>query len=189
MDWQSFRLGFWHPFGPYCGLTGEQIVEWKRDEAQRHGWTLWSFHYAPSAPIWQQILHADQGPIYVLCALTKTGRDPNPEGIDSYASHYRALDDTQWTPMPTRDQMYVTNPFKSRGLATAFVVKSVNMVRPTVPPITVSWYSKGIWRDDMLPTRNQFVIRSGGKAKLRSVAAVLELKFPYLAEIKPATVA
>ena len=93
--------------------------------------------------------------------------------------------------MPGKEAMYVTNPFKRDGLATAFVVRRVEVVATGIPPIDISWYSKsaGSWRDEPLPTRGEFLIRRGGASRLRSVAAVLELQPPYLAVLRRGAVA
>ena len=41
--WEKFQVGFWHLFGPYTGLSPAQVLEWKRSETERHGWTFWYF--------------------------------------------------------------------------------------------------------------------------------------------------
>ena len=55
------NLGFWHPFGSYCGLTAQAILDWKRDEALRNGWTLWSFACARSTEGWHDELNRHTG--------------------------------------------------------------------------------------------------------------------------------
>lgn len=186
MDWNSFTLGFWHPFGSYCGLTAQQILDWKGVETVRHGWTLWSFAYTPSAADWHAILKEHSGPIHVLCSDSPSARDPKPVADQHRASHYRGVSDVDWQSMPDGETMFVTNPFKWGGMATGFVVRRVETVAAGVPPFGVSWYSKkeSRWRDDPLPTRGEFLIRRGGAARLRSVSAVLELQPPYLAILR-----
>jgi len=36
--WERFEIGFWHPFGPYAGLSPAQVLEWKAEETARYGW-------------------------------------------------------------------------------------------------------------------------------------------------------
>jgi hypothetical protein len=43
VPWDDFQMGFWHPFGPYTARSPVSILQWKRDEIERHGWTFWSF--------------------------------------------------------------------------------------------------------------------------------------------------
>jgi hypothetical protein len=45
----------------------------------------------------------------------------------------------------------------------------------------MEWFSQGAWREDRIPTRGEYLIRRGGEIAIRDVAAVLELKPPYLA--------
>ena len=90
--------------------------------------------------------------------------------------------------MPTGDEsMFVTNPFKRQGRATAFIVTRVDLVEPPIAPsVMVEWYArgKGEWSSGRLPTRGEFLVRRGGSATLRRVCAVLELSPPYLAVLK-----
>lgn len=90
--------------------------------------------------------------------------------------------------MPTNDgSMFVTNPFKRQGLATAFKVTSVDLVQPPIAPdVMVEWFARGKreWSSRRLPTRGEFLLRRGGHATLRPVRAVLELSHPYLAVLK-----
>lgn len=186
MEWNLFQLGFWHPFGPYCGLTTQEILDWKSREALAHGWTLWSFAYSSTAEKWHTVLQGHDGPVHVLCTASPTATDPEVTTTPRYASHFRHAGETEWQPMPDRGEMYVTNPFKRSGLATAFIVKRVIPVVPSTPLFGVSWYSKSEdrWREDTLPTRGEFLVRRGGKARLRAVCAVLELQPPYLATLQ-----
>src|SRR4051812_22465485 len=120
MDWDTFALGFWHPFGAYCGQTTQQILDRKRAEAIRNGWTLWSFAYTPSAGDWYSLLEDHTGPVHVLCSSSPTARDPRPDEDQYLASHYRGVADADWQPMPDREAMFVRSPFKRGGLSTAF---------------------------------------------------------------------
>ena len=91
--------------------------------------------------------------------------------------------------MPDEREMYVTNPFKHRGLATAFVVKEIRADGPITATFGISWYSttKQAWRDDLLPTRGEYLIKRGGNAKIRSVTALLKLESPYIVTITNAS--
>ena len=184
--WETFEIGFWHPFGPYTGLSATEVLEWKRSETERHGWTFWSFAYSPSTDVWLDQLSRASGPIFALCSFSPGARDPDDHRGALLASHYRYLRDGDWQPMPDPRIMKVTNPFKRRGLALGFKVSRVLSVPPTIPPFPIEWYAKGerTWRADALPTRGEFLIRRGGSVSPRRISALLELCEPYLAVLK-----
>ena len=186
MNWHLLEYGFWHPFGPYTGLSVAEILKWKRDETSRHGWTLWSFAYSRSASRWLSELAGCSGAVFALCSVSPAARDPDPYRGARLASHYRFLAEDAWHPMPDPRLMKVTNPFRRSGRALAFKVARVIELQPQVPPILVEWFSRSEsrWRSEPLPTRGEFLLRSGGAVALRRVCAVLELAPPYLAEVK-----
>ena len=179
-------MGFWHPFGPYTGLTTEQVLNWKLSETERYGWTFWSFAYSRSADTWLKLLTEANGPVFVLCSHSLGARDPDAHRGTLLATHFSDLDESQWQAMPDQSVMKVTNPFKRRDRALAFKVRRVVVLDPVAPSLTVEWYAKRqqCWRSDRLPTRGEFLIRRGGSAKLRPVSAILELVPPYLAVLK-----
>lgn len=181
--WDEFEVGFWHPFGPYTGLTTQQVLEWKHGETERYGWTFWSFAYSPTADVWLRHLAKAAGPVFALCSHSPGARDPDSHRGTLQATHHRDLDEKDWHAMPDPNEMKVTNPFKRRGLALAFKVRRVVTLNPEIPPFTVEWYRKRDqrWRSDKLPTRGEFLIRRGGSTPLRAVGALLELVPPYLA--------
>jgi hypothetical protein len=184
--WDKFEIGFWHPFGPYTGLSAAQVLDWKGGEVERHGWTLWSFVYSPTAAAWLELLSKTNGPVYALCSHSPGARDPDAHQGSLSASHYRYLSDTSWQAMPDPKVMKVTNPFKRQGLALGFKVSRVIALEPVIPPFGVEWYSRGesSWRSDRVPTRGEFLVRRGGSVAPRRVCAVLELARPYLAVLK-----
>src|SRR5437588_8201968 len=126
MDWHGFTHGFWHPFGPYVGLTAPQILDWKRREVQHHGWTLWSFAYSKTAGLWVEALAGINSPVHVLCSYSRGAMDPGPEHRDTLATYYRALGEETWHKMPDPNSMKVTNPMKNRRMALAFKVIEVH---------------------------------------------------------------
>lgn len=186
VNWDNFEFGFWHPFGPYTGLTEAEILNWKRSEVERFGWTFWSFAFSRSAGDWVDLLADSRKPIYALCSFSAGARDPDVHRGTRLATHHRRISEAQWQAMPDPALMKVTNPFRRRGLALAFKVGRVVELPPQVPPFCVEWYSRTEkrWRSDRLPTRGEYLIRRGGPVRLRSVCAALELVEPYIAELK-----
>lgn len=184
--WEKFQIGFWHPFGPYTGLSTEQVLDWKGAEIQRYGWTLWSFVYSESAQAWIDEMKNFSGPVFVLCSHSPSARDPDSHNGTRLATHYQYFSDADWQPMPDPSLMKVTNPFKIHGRALAFRVRQVIPMSPTIPPFAIQWYSRQekIWCDGKLPTRGEYLVRRGGTHRARRVSAVLELMEPYLAIVK-----
>jgi len=184
----DFELGFWHPFGPYMDRSVDVILALKGGEAERCGWTLWSFASC-DLMAWHQQLIGIAGPVYVLCSDSPGARDPDLYGRDErHAQAYQLVGSDVWQEMPDRELMIATNPFKRRERACAYVVRKViQIVAADVPPIKIEWYGKdkGEWSRERLPTRGEFMIRRGGEQPLRRVRAVLELAPPYLAVLRP----
>ncbi len=183
--WADFELGFWHPFGPYTGRSVASILEWKRDEAEQYGWTLWSFAACDLKP-WMGLLGGTTASVYVLCSESPPARDPDVHRGERYAEAYQ-FDDGIWQMMPDRTLMNVTNPFRRRGEACAFKIRRViTLAAAEVPPITIQWFRKKTrsWCNDRLPSRGEFLIRRGGEQLPRRVRAVLELSPPYLARLR-----
>jgi hypothetical protein len=188
VNWDLFDLGFWHPFGPYTGLSVSEILEWKRTEVTKNGWTLWSFAYYPAAAqrMWIRHLGASRHPILALCSASPGARDPDAHRGERRPTHYRFLEENSaWSQMPEADQLRVTNPFRRSGKALAFKVIRVVELAPQIPPFSVEWLArgKGEWSSRPLPTRGEYLLRRGGAAKLRPICVVLELAPPYLAEL------
>jgi hypothetical protein len=180
--WDAFQIGFWHPCGAYTGRSAKEVIEWKRNETERNGWTFWSFAYSPTANLWLRLLENARGPVFALCSYSPGARDPDKHHGKLRATHYRCFDESGWHPMPDPKLMYVTNPFKRRGLALAFKVRRVIALDPATPTFRIEWFAKRDrrWRSDKLPTRGEFLIRRGGSASLRPISALLELIPPYL---------
>ena len=183
--WDEFQVGFWHPFGPYTGLTTQQVLDWKQEETVRHGWTFWSFAYSPTADVWLRLLSRETGPVFALCSHSPGAQDPDKNRGTLLATHHRELEEKEWHPMPDPDIMKVTNPFKRQGLALAFKVRRVVAFDPEAPPFSVEWYGKqeNRWFSEKVPTRGEFLVRRGGSTPLRAVGALLELMPPYLAAL------
>lgn len=184
--WDEFRIGFWHPFGSYAGLSADRILNWKRDEAKRHGWTFWSFAWCEMGA-WSEILRNAVGPVYALCSHSPNATDPDPSKKTEFATSYQWNGDDAWISMPPKEEMYVTNPFKHRNMAVAFKVKQViDFATIQRPQISVEWYKKSAdeWQNGPLPTKGQYLIRVGSGQRLRPIRAVLELAPPYLARLR-----
>jgi len=142
VDWDRLNLAFWHPFGPYCGLSEEAILRWKSKEVDTHRWTFWSFAYAPTASKWTSVLREHSAPIHILCSYSPKAKDPCPNEESRRATHYRFLNESNdWRPMSSIEgHMFVTNRFKRRGRATAFKITRVELVHPPSPLL---WRSNG----------------------------------------------
>lgn len=63
--------------------------------------------------------------------------------------------------------------------------RSTRLEKPIVPDIEIEWFARGdgLWRNDGLPTRGEYLVRRGTGTRLRPVSAVLQLEPPYLVEL------
>ena len=194
----QLSIGFWHPFGPHGDESSEDILPRKARETLANAWTLWSFKFysEPSLRLWSTLI-ADSGTplVYAFCSDSKPQHSVQPGGVMALAKEYKAVNDPDWKPVPHK--IKVTFHPTGDGTATAFVVKQVILLSTGKrrPPFLVKRYSLGQkqWRSDLggkhegqlrLPTRNESLIRIGGKTILAPVQAVLELAPPFVVAIR-----
>lgn len=176
-------IGFWHPFGDHGGETREQIIGRKKLEIKNNGWTLWSFQYRKDETI-DQWLHqiGNKNRVFVFCSDSKCARDPIGDRFDA-KQFSRGVSD-KWIDIPKT--IKIPHPFGNENYACAFVVKSIYGPEKIKIPEGIKWFciQDKKWREDNLPTRGEYMIKSGGKCKLRKTYQILELTHPYLAVIK-----
>jgi hypothetical protein len=192
INWENFELeyGFWHPFGPHGRESPADIIHRKRRETEHNGWTLWSFQYRTPETIaaWYQELSSARAPVVVFCSKGRRAVDPDRHGgsvktVD--CRQYRLVGDREFRPVP--DLIRVPHPFKANNsAATAFVVQRVYYQIQFFRRPKVEWFSQkqGGWSQDKLPTRPEYLVRTGGEIAMPDVSAILELKPPYLAILK-----
>ncbi len=193
MKYKNFRIGFWHPFGPHSDESAEHILMRKTKEAERNGWTLWSFQPRQTLLEWyRQIKITNPKKVFVFCSAGN-GKDPVENGSPAInCSSYRFINNEKWFSIPKR--IRVGHPFRSgKGNASAFIVQKVIHPINSFDPPAVEWLSKeGNWQQGYqskkgwvprLPSRPEYLVRPGGTAKMGQVRAILELKSPYLAVV------
>lgn len=184
MDLTIFGAGVWHPFGPHGRESPEQIIERKRGEIAANGWTFWSFQYRRLAVLeaWQRELSIVASPV-VFCSDSAMAVDPADTGTPvapTDCRSYRPVGVERWRPWPAA--VRVPHPFRGlRRQASAFVVSAI--IHPVVgfTSPTVEWLAATGWRRDRVPTRGEYLVRSGGEVPMRPVRAMLVLQDPYLA--------
>lgn len=175
----DFEIGFWHPFGPHAGETAEEIIRRKQDEIKRNGWTLWSFQFRNTLGTWyREIEKAKPNKVLVFCSEGKGARDPM--GERKYCDYYMLVDENVHKEIPTG--VRVPHPMGSKSRGSAFLVKKIFYpINCEVMPI--EWLKNSRWQTTPLPTRPEYLIRSGNGKPMRPIRAILELKYPYLAEV------
>ncbi len=175
----KFEIGFWHPFGPHGGETPEEIIKRKRGEIGRNGWTLWSFQFRNTlGPWYQEIEKIDPGNVLVFCSEGKGARDPI--GERKYCSYYIPVGEVAPRKIPMGIQ--IPHPMGKKTRGSAFIVK--NIICPAVYEATpIVWLKGSGWQTAPLPTRPEYLIKPGQGQPMRRFRAVLELKWPYLAEV------
>jgi hypothetical protein len=198
----SFTLALWHTFGDHAGEPAANILARKGGEIARNGWTLWSFRKMKMLDEWvRHLVSVEQPRVLVFCSA-RGGSDPlrlggkkSREKKKYDCQNYRLIGERTWQPVPggvrVPHTFYVDDKEK---VASAFVVRRI--VYPVAgfrgSSISIEWLrSDGRWDsgpdpcEHGLPTKGEFLIRPGGKGKMREVGAILELKSPYLAEVRP----
>jgi hypothetical protein len=203
-DWEDFKLGFWHPFGPHGGELSKEILPRKKRETEKNGWTLWSFNYT-ELEVWHGELTATDPPsVFAFCSNSKNSSDPGGAGTKNKTrccTQFKFVGpDEHWQPVP--DAIKIPHPFKpGEHKASAFVVERVEFPIQSFSPVPVEWFSRrnrrwnqgvvigrGARRGTTLPwpnpSRPELLIRPGGAYPMREVSAVLKLKEPYLAYVR-----
>jgi hypothetical protein len=185
MDLSSFALGFWSPLGPYGGLSRDGMIEMRKREAEIVGWTLWTFQHRTAATLSQWVRLLDGRTAYVMLSDSKyaTSSSSNLQ----YYREYTLLGNEAWQAVPK--QISLPHPNEGHTDGCAFVVNRViTKAKLAVDQLfPIQWYSteQREWRDDIsLPTQGEHLIRRGGAAALRPVYALLELRLPYLCQLR-----
>ena len=134
LNWQDFELGFWHPFGSHGRESPEDIINRKRNETEKNGWTLWSFQYRrpESLEEWYGELSCGKPrkPVVVFCSMGDSAVDPDRPGaltktVDCHEYRFIGHNDENWSTVPPL--IRVPHPFGPRKIvASAFVVRRVH---------------------------------------------------------------
>ncbi|MGB2762751.1 MAG: hypothetical protein WBC21_04460 [Minisyncoccales bacterium] len=184
MDKLKFTIGFWHPFGDHGPEDRDQIILRKHKEIIKNkGWTLWSFQNRVDETIdkWKNELKNVTTKIFVLCSDSADAEAP--VGNQFYAKEYKFVNSNEWINIPST--ITIPHPFGKRNTASAFKVNAIYKPETIKVPEEIKWLCMdGRWREDNLPTRGEYLIKSGGKCKLRKVYQILELEYPYLAILR-----
>lgn len=175
----DFEIGFWHPFGSHAGETADKIIERKRKEIEKNGWTLWSFQFRNTLLGWyREIRNVGPSSVPVFCSEGKGASDPTSD--KKHCNYFRPVEESGRRPIPT--SIEVPHPMGSKTKGSAFIVE--NIIYPaSFEPVKVEWLKNGEWQIAPLPTRPEYLIRPGNGTLMRGVRAILELRAPYLAEV------
>ena len=186
MNKAKFKIGFWHPFGDHAAENRDHIILRKQKEIMNNkGWTLWSFQSRRSETIdkWIKEIqkYNNKERVFVLCSDSKGAKDPSSEKFN--VKQYKFIDSNEWINVPLA--IKIPHPFGEKSTALAFKVKAILKLETISLPKRIKWFCMdGRWREDNLPTRGEYLIKSGGKCKLRKVYQILELEHPYLAILR-----
>ncbi len=176
----DFEVGFWHPFGAHADEKPEDILLRKQKEIDTNGWTLGHFNIGKPCVVVEFLKDAKN--VEVFCS---NGKGKNTKSNPEYCVSYKPINEESFGKIPTGIE--VPHPMHRRDRAgSAFIVERITIVNPdTNQDLNIEWVTKeGLWRDDKLPTRGEFMIRPGHQHLTRKFRAVLKLKYPFLAEIK-----
>lgn len=178
----NFEIGFWHPFGPHCDETPAEIIERKRKEIRDNGWTLWSFQYRTPETLkawYSEIIK--QRPKYVLVFCSDGTGAKSPKGKTVRCRNYIPITALKSEKIPLNVKVLHHLGDKPKG--SAFIIQDI--IYPVTSKLeTAQWlYQNKKWRSDKIPTRSEYLIRTGRGEPLRKFRAILILKPPYLAEV------
>ncbi len=179
---------FWHCFGVHAKESPAHIISRKRCEIEaNNGWTLWSFNgkRTETIELWvSELRRSNSSHVYVLCSKSRNAVDP--KGTSAFARSFKIAGegDRTWQPIP--DTIKVPHPFGSKSTASAFVVSHVFQPSDIELNPEVQWFCVGskTWRLDNIPTRGEYLLRPGQGSKLRPISAILELKEPFVVQIR-----
>jgi len=180
----KFKIGFWHPFGVHGDENRDPIILRKQKEIiNNNGWTLWSFQSRTRKTIdkWIKEIKKYNQRVFVLCSDSEGAK--NPSGKIFSVKQYQFINSNKWINIPSA--IKIPHPFGKRSMALAFKIKAIYKPETISLPEGIKWFCMdGSWREDRLPTRPEYLIKSGGKCKPRPVYQILELAPPYLAILR-----
>jgi hypothetical protein len=136
LGWENFELGFWHPFGSHGRESPEEIINRKRSETEKNGWTLWSFQYRRPESLneWYRELSLakPRGPVVVFCSMGNSAVDPDRPGAltttaDCREYRFVGHDDAYWRPVPPL--IRVPHPFGPKRTWRPHLLSDVSTTR------------------------------------------------------------
>jgi len=178
----DFTVGFWHPFGTHGRESADKIIDRKRNEIQKEGWTFWSFQIRRCLAAWHQEI-TDMKPKTVLVFCSEGKGSVDPKGEPQLCQTFQNVDEKQWQKIP--DHIKIPHPMGRKHEASAFIVEDIIDQFESIQSFQASWRLKdGTWRKDRVPTRGEYLIRrDDGGSMIRAYRAILVLKAPYLATV------
>jgi len=180
----KFKIGFWHPFGNHGAEYRDHIISRKQKEIiDNDGWTLWSFQSRTNETIdkWIKEINKYDQKVFVLCSDSEGAKDPAGERFD--VKQCKFVNSNKWINIPSA--ISIPHPFGRRSTALAFKVKAIYKPETIRLPEGIKWFCMDRrWKEDNLPTRGEYLIKLGGRCKLRKVYQILELEHPYLAILR-----
>ncbi len=179
----NLEIGFWHPFGDHGGESAESILKRKSGEIQRNKWTLWSFQYRTkeTRDVWcKEIREKKPRKVLVFCSDGNGTKDAKSKKED--CSYYIPAGENTLMNIPSK--IKVPHPMGKNLKGSAFIVSKIYFP-VDFTKISVDWFYSGKkkWQIDRSSTRGEHLIRIGHGKPMGKYRAVLELKYPYLAEV------
>ena len=155
-----------------------RLLKGREKRLKKNGWTLWSFQFRYLELWFQEIKKSNANNVIVFCS---DGRGSNePKGETKKFTRYKTLDDNEFKVIPNE----VVATLHSNKKGSAFIVK--NIIYPTKgnEKKAIEWLEKnGKWRTDKIPTIGQYLIKPGPGRNMGNYRAILELQYPYIAEV------
>lgn len=178
---------FYHPVGSHSGEEFSKIVERKKEDILKYGYTLWSFSKVgvDRLKIWKDCLMENgQGICDVICC-GENSKDPLLSG-DPYWVKEFSIDLNTWDRVPDKMASYQKFPKNDGPIASAFIVIDIKdggfeVERPK------TWFMSGCgkWENKQtIPTRGEYLIHYPEAGKGRKVKIVLKIVHPFIVYLR-----
>lgn len=174
---------FYHPVGSHSGEEFLDIVNRKREDIKKYGFTLWSFSKVGQdrMSVWEKLLRGNgQTESDVICC-GENSKDPLVSGEPYWAREY-SKDLVSWIKVPDNMTSYQKFPKNNNPVASAFIVYDIldggfEIERPK------TWFMvrDDKWENEQyIPTRGEFLIHYPLRGAGRKVRAILKIKDPFI---------
>ena len=178
---------FYHPVGSHSGEGFFEIVNRKREDIKKYGYTLWSFSKVgvDRLRLWKDCLKGNgQEECDVICC-GKNSKDPLVSGKPYWVKEY-SNDLNIWNKVPDKMTSYQKFPKNDNPIASAFLVYDIKDGGFEIEkPKTWFMSNSEKWESEQsIPTRGEYLIYYPEIGKGRKVKIILKTREPFIVYLK-----
>lgn len=178
---------FYHPVGSHSGESLLEIIERKKKDINKYGFTLWSFAKVSGdrLSLWKRCLRENGQEISDVICCGKSSKDPLLSGNPYWVKEY-SKDLINWEKVPDRMTSYQKFPKGNSPVASAFLVYDIiNGGFEVEKPKTWFMAKEERWENEInIPTRGEFLIYYPLRGKGRKVKIILKIKDPFVVYLR-----